>query len=254
VLPGDDSQWPIEQLAQLLLRQAQNYVVLSPRSAANDDNMPSKPGTLSAIRPEQVLDPPSGRADPANLAVLETLIASALAQAQDAKDLAREASKFMRRGIATCAALGVVGMVIAGIAGYRLASTTRAQIAAIARQFQAIDTGQREISIQLSNVEAQKPLQQASPNSSAQHYRTDRVGDTYSNTCARAAGEPCGSEDAFLAFHREMYRMADNAGRSFGYGFRFGMHEPSWASAGTPVEARVGYPTKSSDGRGSSGP
>ena len=123
MLPGDESQWPIEQLAQLLLRQAQNYVVLSPRSAANDDSMPSRLGALSAIRPEQVLDPPSGRADPANLAVLEALIASALTQAQDAKKLAREASRLMRRGIAACAALGAVGMVIAGMVSYRHART-----------------------------------------------------------------------------------------------------------------------------------
>jgi hypothetical protein len=61
-------------------------------------------------------------------------------------------------------------------------------------------------------------------------------------TAYAAALEPVGGEDAFLAVHREMNRMLDNAGSGFGIGVRFDPPEfPSLASAWSRTEMRGGH-------------
>ena len=61
-------------------------------------------------------------------------------------------------------------------------------------------------------------------------------------TANAAALEPGGDEDAFLALHRQMNRMLDSAGNSFGFGVRFDPPEfSSLASAWSRTEMRDGH-------------
>lgn len=175
--PGDYSQLPVEQLAQLLLLRAREDVALAQRLPANDDrhaghdDMQSRIEALPAMQREDdlALSLPPRLGEPAAMEALEELVAVALTSAQDAEALSQQASRRARRGTTLAVALGILGMVIAagGACGTWLLGGQDGQMGQIAGQMQALDALQHKISDQLTQLEAQNTVHVTNRSSTA---------------------------------------------------------------------------------------
>ncbi|HUB45276.1 MAG TPA: hypothetical protein VMB73_09860, partial [Acetobacteraceae bacterium] len=118
--PDDESQVPVEHLAQLLVQHARQDTRLAQRTAANDDAMHSRIQALPAMQrewaPTLQLPPRFGSADSASMEALEELVSTALTSAQDAEALSQEAydaSRRARRGMMLGLALAGLGIAVA---------------------------------------------------------------------------------------------------------------------------------------------
>jgi hypothetical protein len=190
---------PVELLAQFLLECAQADAALPRRPPANDDASPdgfSSDGfsvdgfapdgfhddmrnrleALEALRLEprairvarEASPPVIPPAEAASNEDLEELVAVALASAQDAEDIAREAnqaSRSARRGMFIAAGVAALGIAIAtaGTIGSRLlySGDTR-QMADIAKQVQTLGDLQKRINDQLTQMQPHQGVQEAS--------------------------------------------------------------------------------------------
>lgn len=165
---GDDqSQIPIEHLAQQLLQRMREDSVLGQRAPANDDDMNSRLAMVPAMRPAAPLRLPTFPArDPASLEAMEELIAVALTSAHEAEDLSREAqdaTRRARRGMLVAITLGFAGIAVAvGGTAYEHFFGADNRMTAIAAQIQALDGLQHQISDQLSQLQSQTAAQEAS--------------------------------------------------------------------------------------------
>jgi hypothetical protein len=187
---------PIERLAQLLLQQAQADTALPRRTPANDDALhasfvddmfnriealPELQRESEAIRREPYLSPPVVRAaEVASNEDLEELVSIALASAQDAEDVSREAaeaSRKARRGMFVAVGVAALGIVIAtaGTISARLFSADTSQMADIAKEVRALDALQHHIDSQLAEMHPTPSVQEASasPVAPAQPGNTD---------------------------------------------------------------------------------
>ena len=182
--PGDQSQLPVEHLAQLLLRHARDDAALAKRSVANDDDMlgrlealatspkvqsePEPPQPVPPTHPPPHLPPrlPTGRAGTGSMAALEELVAIALTSAQDAEDLSRAASRRVRLGVAAAIAVGLAGVAIGafGVIGAQPQAASPSQFTDIAGQIRSLDTLQHQINDQLARLQAR----QAEPDAGVQ--------------------------------------------------------------------------------------
>jgi hypothetical protein len=174
---------PIERLAQLLLQHAQADTALPRRPPANDDaqhatfvddmfnrieGLPELRRESEAMRREPYVSPPVlPAAEVASNEDLEELVSIALASAQDAEDVSREAaeaSRKARRGMFVAVGVAALGIVIAtaGTISARLFSADTSQMADIAKQVQALGDLQHHIDGQLAEMHAAPPVQEAS--------------------------------------------------------------------------------------------
>lgn len=174
--PDDESQVPVEHLAQLLVQHARQDTRLAQRTAANDDAMHSRIQELPAMQrewaPSLQLPPRFGTADSASMEALEELVSSALTSAQDAEALSQEAydaSRRTRRGMMAGLALATVGIVVAvaGVIGGHLVGA-QDSTAGLANQMQALSTLQHQISDQLAALQVQSAAHQTGVKSAAQ--------------------------------------------------------------------------------------
>jgi hypothetical protein len=184
----DGPDMGVERLTRLLLECARADRALPRRPPAND-NLPlggfddDMYNRLEALRGEPLSDlsPQELSSDvlalaphlPQHQGSLEELVAVALGAAQQADDLARDASEIGRRnryGIALAVAVAVVGMVVttAGTISARLGHRgDTVQTAEIARQAQALNDLQRRVNDQLTQMQARTPVQEATATQAA---------------------------------------------------------------------------------------
>ena len=158
----------VEELAQYLLRCAQEDAALPCRAAANDDDMSSRMAALEELQAVPYAPPPRvPRTDVASNEDLEELVSLALMSAHDAEDVslqANEAARRTRRGVVLATALGMLSIVIAtaGVIGGRLYGAPDDNTAEIARQVQALSKLQHHIDAQLADLHAGATVQEAS--------------------------------------------------------------------------------------------
>jgi hypothetical protein len=163
VTPDDETQVPVEHLAQRLLQHARQDARLAQRTAANDDDMHSRilalPEMQHCWEPSLELPPRLGLADVGTMEALEELVSNALASAQDAEVLSQEAfdaSRRARRGVIAGVALAMLGIAVAvaSAMGGRLLGV-QDKTADLTNQMQALSTLQHRISDQLAALQAQ---------------------------------------------------------------------------------------------------
>ena len=169
VTPDDQSQLPVEHLAQVLLRLARDDTALARRPAANDDDMQSRLDALPVMQrePEPMLSLPPRLGDAAGMEALEELVSVAIGVARDAEDLsheAYEASRWARRGVIAGVALGLLGIAVAaaGVLGGPLTGGTDSHVAELGGQMQALSAMQHRISDQLAALQAQPAVPRSS--------------------------------------------------------------------------------------------
>jgi hypothetical protein len=176
VTPDDESQVPVEHLAQLLVQHARQDTRLAQRTAANDDAMHSRIQALPAMQrewaPTLQLPPRFGSADSASMEALEELVSTALTSAQDAEALSQEAydaSRRARRGMMVGLALAGLGIAVAlasAMGGHLLQAQDNT--ADLAGQVQALSTLQHHISDQLAELQVRRAVPQISVKPAAQ--------------------------------------------------------------------------------------